>query len=109
MKSILITTLLAASAAAFTGSPASAEPLHTRAALAVNTGDLDLSTERGVRTLDLRILHAASALCGTPSPADPRGRIKLENCRADARVTATGQRELILAAWRSKLQLASAK
>lgn len=98
MKSILFTTLLAVSAATFTGSPASAEPLRSARTLAVNTAGLDLSTEAGVRSLDLRILHAASALCGTPSPADPRGRIKLDECRTQARVAAAAQREQILAA-----------
>ncbi len=98
MKSILFTTLLAISAAAFTGSPASAEPLRNSRTLAVNTAGLDLSTDAGVRTLDLRILHAASELCGTPSPSDPRGRIKFDECRTDARLAAAAQRDQILAA-----------
>lgn len=104
MKSILITVALAASTLAF-GSSVSAEPVQ----LAVSTAGLDLSTERGVRTLDLRILHAASALCGTPSPADARGRIKVDECRTEARTAARAQRERILAAARGQVDLASAK
>ena len=106
MKSFLITVALAASTLAF-APPASAETAQTR--LAVSTAGLDLATERGIRTLDLRILHAASALCGTPSPADARGRVKYEDCRADARTAATAQREQILAAARGQVELASAK
>jgi UrcA family protein len=98
MKTVLISTLLAVSAASLIGSPASAETLRTRTALAVSTAGLDLSTERGVRTLDLRILHAASELCGTPSLSDARGRIKLDACRAEARAAAALQRDQILAA-----------
>lgn len=96
MKTLL--TLLAVSAATLTGSPAQAEPARTPRTLAVNTAGLDLSSERGVRILDLRILHAASALCGTPSLSDPRGRIKLAECRSEAQLAAAAQREQILAA-----------
>lgn len=102
MKSILITAVLAASTLAF-APQASAQPVrHT-----IKTADLDLSTARGLRTLDLRILHAASALCGTPSPSDARGRKRYETCRTDARATAQVQREEILAAARGDVRLAA--
>jgi UrcA family protein len=104
MKSILITVALAASTLAFR-SPASAEPVQGQ--LAVSTAGLDLSTERGVRMLDLRILHAATALCGTPSPSDPRGRIKFDACRTEARTAAAAQRHRILAAARGQVELAA--
>lgn len=82
---------LAASLAALgLGSPSSAEPVTAR--LSISTAGLDLATPAGQRALDRRILHAASALCGTPSPADGRGRAAYDQCRADARVTAAAER-----------------
>jgi UrcA family protein len=75
-------------------SPLSAQPVSARAA--VGTAGLDLGTAAGVRALDLRILHAASALCGTPSAADPRGLAKFDQCRADARATAAAERDRIV-------------
>lgn len=71
-------------------SPVSAQPLNARAA--VSTAGLDLGTSAGQRALDLRILHAASDLCGTPSPADQRGRVMFQQCREEARATAAAER-----------------
>lgn len=90
------TLLLAASFAVlgFT-SPVSAEPAPARAA--VSTAGLDLTTEAGRHALDLRILHAASALCGTPSPADGRSRAVYEQCRAEARATGAAERARAIA------------
>lgn len=62
-------------------------------AAVVSTAGLDLGSESGARSLDLRILHAASALCGTPSPADPRGRAAYKACRAEVRASALDQRD----------------
>ena len=76
-------------------SPVSAQPVNARAA--VSTAGLDLGTADGVRALDLRILHAASALCGTPSPADIRGRAAYDECRDQARATAAAERRRIVA------------
>jgi UrcA family protein len=75
-------------------SPSFAQPASAR--LAVSTAGLDLGTPAGVRALDLRILHAASALCGTPSPADPRGRAQTDECRADARGAAATERDRLV-------------
>lgn len=77
MKTLLIASLL--------GLAATAAPAQT---LSVRTADLDLATPAGVRALDLRILHAASALCGTPSPSDIAARAKLDDCRAQVRASA---------------------
>jgi UrcA family protein len=74
--------------------PVSAQPVGGR--MVVSTAGLDLATPAGVRALDLRILHAASALCGTPSPADPQGRARLDQCRADARAAATVERDRLV-------------
>ena len=77
MKTLFIASLL--------GLAATAAPAQT---LNVRTADLDLSTAAGVKALDLRILHAANALCGTPSPSHIAGRAKLEDCRAQVRASA---------------------
>ena len=86
MKTLFLIPLAALAFA----SPLSAQPVNARAA--VSTAGLDLGTPDGVRALDLRILHAASALCGTPSSADPRGRATYEQCREEARATAAAER-----------------
>lgn len=99
MKTLLIT--LAVALGTTVATPSSAEPVAA-SRVTVSTTGLDLSTERGVRALDLRILHAASAACGTPSSADPRGRIKFDQCRSDARTAAVAQRERILQAARGQ-------
>ena len=75
-------------------SPLSAQPVSARAT--VSTAGLDLGTVAGVRALDLRILHAASALCGTSSAADPRGPARLDQCRADVRAAAAAARDRIV-------------
>ena len=86
---------LAASLAALgVANPVSAQPVNGRTA--VSTAGLDLSTAEGQRALDLRILHAASALCGTPSPADVRSRAGYDECRAQARATATAERDRLI-------------
>lgn len=82
MKIIVAFALLAVAA---TGS-VSAQPL-TRTAT-VSTAGLDLATAKGRRALDLRVLHTASELCGTPSPVDARGRARFDRCRADLRADA---------------------
>jgi UrcA family protein len=106
MKKFALFAALAASTLAL-AAPASAEPVRSR--LSVSTAGLDLNTAQGVRALDLRILHAASALCGTPSPADARGRAKYDDCRDQARTTAALQRDQILAAARGEVRLADAR
>jgi UrcA family protein len=86
MKTLFIASLL--------GLAATAAPAQT---LSVRTADLDLSTAAGVKALDLRILHAASALCGTPSPSDIAGRAKLDDCRAQVRTSAEAARTRAIA------------
>jgi UrcA family protein len=100
MKTVLITLALALGTVAAAG-PASAEPAAL-ARVAVSTAGLDLTTDKGLRALDLRILHAASEACGTPSPADPRGRVAYEDCRYAARAAAVTQRDRVLQAARDR-------
>ena len=94
MKTLLITFAFAA--AFVTANPAAAQTPANRTA-AVSTAGLDLSTERGQRALELRIVHASSELCGTPSPADPRGRSKLKECRAELQTSAVEQARILIA------------
>ena len=69
MKTLLLAAVAAASLSA---APAFAQPAPTR--IVISPAGLDLATAEGRAALDLRILHAARAACGTPSPADARGR-----------------------------------
>lgn len=109
MKTLLITLALALGTGV-AASPASAESAAT-ARVAVSTAGLDLNTAKGVRALDLRILHAASAACGTPSSADARGRVKFDQCRDEVRTAAVAQRDRILQAAREQngMRIASAR
>lgn len=58
----------------------------------VSTAGLDLATVKGQRRLDLRILHAASSLCETPSAAEPLGWKMYIRCRDEAMARADAQR-----------------
>ena len=98
MKSLFLSLSLAALSVA---SPAFAEPAAPR--IAVSTAGLDLTTDAGARTLELRILHAATALCGTPSPADARGRVKYDDCRDQARTAAAAGRDRAVALARQQV------
>ena len=94
MKTLLLTVALAAIGIA---GPALAETPRPERAVAVSTAGLDLSTEKGVRTLDLRILHAASAVCGIPSSTDARGRANLRECRDDVQARVASERNRAIA------------
>lgn len=92
MKTLLIT--VAALVAAVPSAPLLAEQ-PGRAV--VSTAGLDLATEAGVRALDLRILHAASAACGIPSSADAQGRAKRNECRDQVTASVAPQRDAAIA------------
>jgi UrcA family protein len=106
MKTIFA-TLLAASIA----TPALAQDISAPHSFSVRHADLDLASEAGVRALDRRIRNAASAACGTPSSADPKGRQKVETCREEAKAGALAQRNRVIAAARqpSSTSLAAAR
>ena len=76
MKTFALAAVIAASLSA---APAIAQPAPTR--IVISPAGLDLATAEGRAALDLRILHAARTACGTPSPADARGRGKAEDLR----------------------------
>lgn len=89
MKTIAL-TLAALFAASIAASPAPAQTGGEQR-VAVSLAGLDLGTAEGRQALDLRLLHAARSACGTPSPADPRGRAKLDDCIGQARSAAASQ------------------
>ena len=62
----------------------------------VSTAGLDLTTAKGLKTLDLRIIHAASSLCGTPSTSDALGWKKFNRCHDSARMAAKEQRKFVV-------------
>ena len=68
----------------------------------VSTAGLDLATVKGQRGLNLRIVHAASALCETPSAADPLGWKMHIRCRDEAMARADAQRRLVVAAAKAR-------
>lgn len=94
MKTVLITLALAAAFAP--ANPVFAQPGAAQS-VAVSTAGLDLTTDWGRRALDLRVVHLASDVCGTPSPADARGRITFEQCRDQLRAGAADQARILLA------------
>ena len=109
MKTLLV---FAALLGASTTAPALAEDAGTsQQQISIRYGDLDLSSSAGVRALDRRIFNAASAYCGTASSADPRGRDKVEECRADIRASVQSQRSDLIALARQSqpTSLASAR
>ncbi len=93
MKTLLLAAVAAASLSA---TPAIAQPGPTR--IVISPAGLDLTTAEGRAALDLRILHAARDACGTPSPADARGRATTEQCVDSLRLAAAEQRDIMIAA-----------
>ena len=94
MKTILFAAVAAASLSA---APAFAQN-NAPARIEISSAGLDLGTAEGRATLDLRVVHAARAACGTPSPADARGPAKAAACVADLRLAAAAQRDTMIAA-----------
>jgi len=95
----LVSGLLAAgaikAAPAFAQAPAAAPEIQVSL---VKTSDLDLSSEKGRRVLDLRLARAAREVCGIPSDADVAGQSAARKCRDEALGEATGQRDALMAA-----------
>lgn len=100
-------------AAAFAAAPLSAQvPAPAPAiSVAVNAAGLDLATVKGQRALDLRIVHAVSALCGTPSSADAMARAKLATCRSEAMASAAVARDraVDVAQRKANIEIASSR
>ena len=84
-------------AAGLAAAPAWAQAGAQPPRIVVSHADLDLATAAGRAALDLRLLHAARAACGTPSSADPLGRAGHDRCVAETRAAAAAQRDAAIA------------
>jgi UrcA family protein len=82
-------------AAIIKGAPALAEPRSNPDVNVsiVSTADLDLGTKAGQRTLDERLIHAASEVCGTASDFDLAGKNQVRACRASVLAEARSKGE----------------
>ena len=98
-KTSLFALALIASAAIVTPTVAEAEPVT--ATSTVRTADLDLSSDRGQRELDRRIVQAAREVCGDASDTDLEGKNEARQCREETIAQAASRREQLLAAARS--------
>ena len=86
MTKIFIATLLA-----FTATPVLAEPITVSST--VQVADLDLSTARGQRALDLRLTQAVKQVCGTASDADVAGKNEVRRCRVETLARVASERD----------------
>jgi UrcA family protein len=77
-----MTKIFLASLLAFTATPALAEP-PVIATSTVQTADLDLSSAKGQRALDLRLNQAVKEVCGTASDVDIAGKNEVRRCRVE--------------------------
>ena len=105
MKTIALAAVLAASLSAAPALAQADAPVR----IVISPAGLDLATAEGRAALDLRVLHAARAACGTPSPADAQGFRKAAACVEDVRLAAAARTgEMIAAAERqARTRLAS--
>ena len=105
------TLIFAALAVAGLGAAPASGQSGGQPGIAVSHAGLDLATAEGRAALDLRLLHAARSACGAPSPADPRGRAKLDSCVAQVLTAAAPQRDaaVALASRRSRSVVASSR
>jgi UrcA family protein len=89
IASALLTT------AAIKAAPALAEPAagpEVNVSI-VQSADLDLSTDAGRKSLDRRLVHAASDVCGTASDSDLVGKNRVVACRRSVLADARGKSE----------------
>ena len=92
MTKIFLATLLA-----FTATPALAEP-PAIATSTVQTADLDLSTAKGQRALDMRLSQAVKEVCGTASDVDVEGKNDVRRCRTETLARLASERDQRIAA-----------
>ena len=109
MKTLAFAAVVAASLFSATALAQNAPAPGGETRIVISPAGLDLTTAEGRAALDLRVLHAARSACGTPSPADARGRSKAESCVEDVRLAAAAQRDTMIAAAEreARTQLAS--
>jgi len=92
-----MTKLFLATLLAFTATPALAEPPVTATSI-VQTADLDLSTAKGQRALDLRLAQAVKEVCGTAADVDIAGKNDVRRCRVDTLANLSPERDQRIAA-----------
>lgn len=97
MKTFALAAVVAASLLSGTAFAQTAPAPDGETRIVISPAGLDLATAEGRAALDLRVLHAARSACGTPSPADARGRSKAESCVEDVRLAAAAQRDTMIA------------
>ena len=102
MTKIFLATLLA-----FSATPTLAQPPVTAISF-VQTADLDLSTAKGQRALDLRLSQAAKEVCGIGSPSDLAGQNEIRRCRVETLSSLSAERDQRIAeASNSPIQVAA--
>lgn len=90
----LITALAIKGAPALAESPATANPVNVSI---VQTSDLNLSSEAGLRALQIRLAHAARKVCGTASSVDLEGKNDVRKCRVETLSRSQGAVDEVLA------------
>ena len=86
-----MTKLFLATLMALAATPAMAEPIIMTSK--VEIADLDLSTAKGQRALDLRLNQAAREVCGTASEVDVAGKNEVRRCRIETLARVSGERD----------------
>lgn len=89
------TSLALVAALLATGATAPAFAQAPRAKV-VNTSDLDLSTDAGVKQLNGRILRASAAVCGVSLARDLNEIAHAKKCRAESLARANGSVERLV-------------
>lgn len=87
-----MTKIFLASLLAFTAIPALAEP-PVIATSTVQTADLDLTSAKGQRALDLRLNQAVKEVCGTASDVDIAGKNEVRRCRVETLAKLDSERD----------------
>ena len=86
MTKIFLATLLA-----FSTTPALAEPITVTST--VQTADLDLSSAKGQRALDSRLVRAVKDVCGSASDVDVAGKNEVRRCRSETLAALASERD----------------
>lgn len=86
MTKIFLATMLA-----FTAVPALAEPITVTST--VQTADLDLSSAKGQKALDFRLVQAVKEVCGTASDVDVAGKNDVRRCRVETLAGLASERD----------------
>src|SRR5688500_3281570 len=93
LTSALITTAAIKAAPALAQEPAASQTNISR----VQTADLDLGSDAGRRTLDLRLARAAREVCGTASDVDVVGKNDVRKCRDETLAKARQRSDSVIA------------